>query len=148
MRVLVADDNITNQQVALGVLKKLGVGAEVVSNGVEALAAIAAKPFDVIFMDVHMPEMDGLEATRLIRSAQRDGAAWTRDRRLPVIAMTASAMQQDREDCRLAGMDDYLSKPIHPREVTETLTKWLPPVDAAEDLPQDTQLSEVVPSGC
>ncbi len=148
VRVLVADDNITNQQVALGVLKKLGVGAEVVSNGVEALAAIAAKPFDVIFMDVHMPEMDGLEATRLIRSAQRDGAAWTRDRRLPVIAMTASAMQQDREDCRLAGMDDYLSKPIHPREVTETLTKWLPPVDAAEDLPQDTQLSEVVPSGC
>ena len=145
VRVLVADDNITNQKVALGVLKKLGVNAEAVSDGTEAMAALAAKSFDVIFMDVHMPGMDGLEATRLIRIGERDRAAWTRDRRLPVIAMTASAMQQDREDCRLAGMDDYLSKPIHPREVTQTLTKWLPDEHDAEDLPQPRQLSEVVP---
>jgi signal transduction histidine kinase/PleD family two-component response regulator len=144
VRVLVADDNITNQQVALGVLKKLGVPADAVSDGAEALAALAAKSFDVVFMDVHMPGMDGLEATRNIRIAERDRAAWTRDRRLPVIAMTAAAMKQDREDCRAAGMDDYLSKPINPREVAQALTKWLPAEDGAEELVQGSELSEVV----
>jgi CheY-like chemotaxis protein len=144
VRVLVADDNITNQQVALGVLKKLGVEADAVPDGAEALAALAAKAFDVIFMDVHMPGMDGLEATRMIRIAERDRMPWTQERRLTVIAMTASAMQQDREDCRLAGMDDYLSKPINPREVAQTLTKWLPPEDKTEDLPEAGQMPEVV----
>jgi CheY-like chemotaxis protein len=144
VRVLVADDNITNQQVALGVLKKLGVPADAVSDGSEALAALAAKSFDLVFMDVHMPGMDGLEATRMIRAAEREGAAWTGNRRLPVIAMTAAAMKQDRDDCRAAGMDDYLSKPINPREVAQALTKWLPSEDAAEELVQGGQLSEVV----
>jgi signal transduction histidine kinase/DNA-binding response OmpR family regulator len=146
-RVLVADDNITNQQVALGVLKRLGVKADAVSDGTEALAALKAKSFHIIFMDVHMPGMDGLEATRLIRIAERDGAPWTGERRLPVIAMTASAMQQDREDCRLAGMDDYLSKPINPREVAQALMKWLPPEEDAEDSPRGGLLPEVVPLG-
>ncbi len=80
----------------------------------------------------------------MIRMAEREGAAWTRDRRLPVIAMTAAAMKQDRDDCRAAGMDDYLSKPINPREVAQSLTKWLPAEDGAEELAPGGELSEVV----
>ncbi|MCA1793109.1 MAG: response regulator [Desulfobacteraceae bacterium] len=120
-RILLAEDNITNQQVALGILKKLGLRADVVANGAEALKALEQIPYDLVLMDVQMPEMDGLEATRQIR----DPESAVRDHTVPVIAMTAHAMAGDREKCRKAGMNDYLSKPVAPEALAGTLEKWL-----------------------
>jgi len=121
VRILLAEDNITNQQVALGILKKLGLRADVVANGAEALKALEQIPYDLVLMDVQMPEMDGLEATRQIR----DPESAVRDHTVPVIAMTAHAMAGDREKCRKAGMNDYLSKPVAPEALAGTLEKWL-----------------------
>ncbi len=124
VEVLVAEDNLINQKVALGALKRLGIHAQVVSDGGEVLSALAAGTrFDLILMDVQMALMDGLEATRQLRKWERDRASATR---LPVIAMTAGAMQQNREECAEAGMDGYISKPINDAELAEILTKWLP----------------------
>ncbi len=117
-RVLLAEDNITNQQVALGMFKKLGLRADAVANGVEALKALETLPYDLVLMDVQMPEMDGLEATRHIRaSAVIHG--------IPVIAMTAHAMQGDRERCLQAGMNDYVTKPVSLQALARVLEKWL-----------------------
>ena len=121
-RILLAEDNITNQQVAVGILKKLGLRAEAVANGAEALKALETLPYDLVLMDVQMPEMDGLEATRRIR----DPRSAVQNHDIPVIAMTANAMQGDRERCLEAGMNDYLSKPISPRALADVLEKWLP----------------------
>ncbi|HEX8855045.1 MAG TPA: response regulator, partial [Thermoleophilaceae bacterium] len=107
LRVLVAEDNAVNQQLALKLLGRLGYVAEVAANGVEALEALRRQPFDVVLMDVEMPEMDGLEASRRIHQE------WPGDERPRIIAMTANAMEGDRETCLAAGMDDYISKPIH-----------------------------------
>ena len=114
-----AEDNVVNQQLALLVLQKLGYRAEVTANGLEALQALEREPYDVVLMDVQMPTMDGLEATRRIH--QR----WPERRRPHVIAATASAMQEEREACLAAGMDDYLSKPIRVDELAAALP--LPP---------------------
>jgi len=122
VRILVAEDNITNQQVALGILKKLGLRADAVANGAEAVKALETLPYDLVLMDVQMPEMNGFEATRQIRNPQ----SAVRNHRIPVIAMTAGAMQGDREKCLEAGMNDYVSKPISPQALAETLDKWLP----------------------
>ena len=105
LRVLLAEDNVVNQRVALRSLERLGYSADVAANGKEVLDHASRQSYDVILMDVHMPEMDGLEATRRIRE-QLGGqqGPW-------IIAMTASAMQGDREECIAAGMDDYISKP-------------------------------------
>jgi len=119
-RILLADDNITNQQVALGILKKLGLRADAVANGVEVLNALRTIPYDLVLMDVQMPEMDGLEATQRIRSSSEP-----LNNLIPIIAMTADAMQGDRERCLAAGMNDYLSKPVAPGELAETLKRWL-----------------------
>ena len=108
LRVLVAEDNPVNQRVAIGILRKLGVHPTVVDNGRAALEALARAPFDLVFMDVQMPELDGLEATRLLRR----GEATDLNRHVPVIAMTAHAMQGDRERCLDAGMTDYVTKPV------------------------------------
>jgi CheY-like chemotaxis protein len=116
--ILVADDNLTNQQIAVGILKKLGLRATTADNGAEVMEALRADKYDLVLMDMQMPVMDGLEATRRIR--ERFGLG------LPVIAMSASAMAGDREDCRQAGMDDFVSKPVVPRELASVLTKWLP----------------------
>ena len=127
--ILLAEDNVTNQLVAVGVLKNLGVDAEVVSNGVEALEALARKDYDLVLMDIQMPVMDGLEAVQHIRS----GDMPVRNRDIPVIAMTAHAMQGDQEKCLRAGMNDYLSKPVFPKTLREMMEKWLPAKSEANE---------------
>jgi PAS domain S-box-containing protein len=122
LRILVAEDNVVNQQLALLVLQKLGYRAEVTANGLEALQALEREPYDVVLMDVQMPTMDGLEATRRIH--QR----WPERRRPHVIAATASAMEEEREACLAAGMDDYLSKPIRVDELAAALRRCRPHV--------------------
>ncbi len=126
-RILLAEDNITNQQVALGILKKLGLSADAVANGREAIDALRMLPYDLVLMDVQMPEMDGLEATRQIRNPQ----SRVRNPEIPIIAMTALAMQGDREKCLEAGMNDYVGKPVSPTDLAGMLAKWLPMVSDA-----------------
>ena len=115
LRVLVAEDNPVNQRVVLLLLERLGYRADVVGNGTEALEAAAARPYDVIFMDVRMPELDGMEATRRIRT-ELPAAAQPR-----IVALTANAMAEDRESCLAAGMDDFVSKPVTAAELTRAL---------------------------
>jgi CheY-like chemotaxis protein/HPt (histidine-containing phosphotransfer) domain-containing protein len=122
VRILLAEDNITNQQVALGILHKFGLRADAVANGLEAIKALETLPYDLVLMDVQMPEMDGLEATRLIR----DPLSTVRNHQVPIIAMTAHAMQSDRDKCLEAGMNDYVSKPVAPQALMEALERWLP----------------------
>ncbi|MBM9536349.1 PAS domain S-box protein [Desulfobulbus alkaliphilus] len=128
-RILLAEDNPTNQQVALGILKKLGLKADAVANGKEAVKAVRTIPYDLVLMDVQMPVMDGLEATRQIRRYQ--SALDTTP--VPIIAMTAHAMRGDRERCLQAGMNDYLTKPVVPTTLIETLQQWLPREKATHD---------------
>ena len=122
VRILLAEDNITNQKVAMGVLKQMGVTVDVVANGVEAIRALEGLPYDLVLMDCQMPEMDGYEAARHIRSPQ----SAVLNHQIPIIAMTANAMKGDREKCIEAGMNDYLTKPVYPRALAKALDKWLP----------------------
>jgi PAS domain S-box-containing protein len=126
-RILIAEDNITNQQVAVGILTKLGMRADAVANGVEALQALRSIPYDMVLMDVQMPVMDGFEATRQVRSAHSEAL----DPAIPIIAMTAHAMHGYREHCLEIGMNDYVTKPISAKILSETVAKWLP--NHAED---------------
>ncbi|MCP5069618.1 MAG: response regulator, partial [bacterium] len=119
-RVLVAEDNLVNQKVAMALLKKLGVKADVVANGLEALEALEADHYDLILMDMQMPEMDGLTATRKIRESEREY------RDLSIVALTANAVQGERNRCIEAGMNDYLTKPVNPKALAEKLGMWLP----------------------
>jgi len=121
-RVLVAEDNPTNQLVIIGVLRKQGLSADAVGNGLEAIKALETIPYDIVLMDVQMPELDGLEATRRIR----DPESKVLDHAVPVIAMTAHAMVGDRETCLEAGMDDYVTKPVRPQELFEAIGRWYP----------------------
>ena len=118
--ILLAEDNLINQQVALGILQIQGYNVTVANNGREALDAHGQGAFDVILMDCHMPEMDGFEATREIRVREHSSG-----RRVPIIALTANAMAQDREACLSAGMDDHLSKPFSMLSLQETLDRWM-----------------------
>ncbi|WP_305043286.1 hybrid sensor histidine kinase/response regulator [Geoalkalibacter sp.] len=124
-RLLLAEDNPTNQQVALGLLRKLGLQADLAADGAQALAALARDDYDLVLMDVQMPRLDGLEATRMIRE---QGAA-VRNPAIPIIAMTAYAMQGDRERFLAAGMSDYLTKPLSTQKLAEVLQRWLVPDD-------------------
>ena len=128
--VLVAEDNPVNQRVAAAMLERLGYRADVVGNGLEVLDALERIPYAAVVMDCQMPEMDGFTATRLIR--EREGAA----RHTPVIAMTASAMEGDRERCLAAGMDDYVSKPVRIDELSAALDRHIRvPEPATSDSP-------------
>jgi len=123
MRILLCDDNAINQKVAARILQQLGYQPGLATNGLEALAALDRQPYDLILMDVMMPEMDGLEATRAIRERQRSGAP-NYSSRIVIVALTAHAMQGDREKCLAAGMDDYLAKPIRPADVRQVIERW------------------------
>ncbi len=129
-RILLAEDNLTNQMVAQAILKKLGFQSDIATNGAEALNALENTRYDLVLMDMQMPEMDGLEATRRIRDIQSS----VFNHNIPIIAMTANAMKEDREHWLEAGMNDYVSKPIKPQALSEMLLRWLP----KEDNPNQT----------
>jgi signal transduction histidine kinase/HPt (histidine-containing phosphotransfer) domain-containing protein len=124
LRILVVDDNEINQKVAVRILQQLGYQAELADNGLAALDSLERKPFDFIFMDLMMPEMDGLEATQILRKRQLTGEHKHYPSPIIIVAMTANAMQGDREKCIAAGMDDYLSKPVRPKDVRGMIEKW------------------------
>jgi CheY-like chemotaxis protein/HPt (histidine-containing phosphotransfer) domain-containing protein len=121
IRVLLVEDNVINQRVAIEVLRKVQIEVETAKNGLEAFAAVKKKKFDMVLMDIQMPEMDGYDATREIRKIPDF-------KELPIIAMTAHAMKGDREKCLEAGMNDYVSKPIEVDQLLATMTKWLDPL--------------------
>jgi PAS domain S-box-containing protein len=139
-RILVVEDNAVNQEVALGILRKLGLRADAVGDGAEAVELLKTLPYDLVLMDIQMPEMDGLEATRIIRNPQSN----ILNHHVPVIAMTANAMRGDRERCLEAGMNDYVSKPMSPQALLEALNAWLPS-DTPETRP-DGPANEVLVS--
>ncbi len=118
LRLLLVEDNAVNQKVALRILLQMGYRADVAGNGIEALQALRRQTYDLILMDVHMPEMDGLEATRVIC------AEWAASERPKIVAMTANAMKEDRAECLDAGMDDYITKPIRVGELQAALERW------------------------
>ncbi len=115
MRILLAEDNAVNQKLALRLLQQMGYRADVASNGIEAVECVQRQAYDVVLMDVQMPEMDGLDATREIHRRVAPGE------RPRIVAMTANAMQGDREACLAAGMDDYLTKPIRVDALVQAL---------------------------
>jgi signal transduction histidine kinase/DNA-binding response OmpR family regulator/putative methionine-R-sulfoxide reductase with GAF domain len=115
LRILLAEDNVVNQKLALRILQQLGYRADLAANGVEAVQSVERQPYDVVLMDVQMPEMDGLEAARVITTR------WAREQRPWIVAMTANAMQGDREECLAAGMDEYVTKPIRVERLVEAL---------------------------
>ena len=122
-RILVVEDNQVNQMVAVGMLQKLGLSADVAGNGVEALAALRDLPYDLVLMDVQMPVMDGVDATQVIR----EGAEGIRNPQIPIIAMTAHAMSGDADRFIASGMDGYLAKPVSLDELVQAMDRWLPP---------------------
>ena len=129
LRILLAEDNVVNQKLALRLLQQMGYGADLACNGMEAIEAVARQPYDVVLMDVQMPEMDGLEATRRIVARRPAGE------RPRIVAMTANATQGDREACLAAGMDDYLTKPIRIEELIASLARTEPRTDEQETTP-------------
>lgn len=129
-RILLAEDNIINQKAALGILKNSGFHTDTVNNGKEAVLRLETSTYDLVLMDVQMPEMDGFEATRVIR----DNTSAVSNHRIPVIAMTAHALDGDREKCLKAGMDDYIAKPIDREIFLETIHRWIGPEKQAFEI--------------
>jgi PAS domain S-box-containing protein len=144
-RILLVEDNLTNREVAKGMLKKLGLKADSATNGAEAIKALKANPYDLVLMDIQMPVMDGIEATRQIRNAEaeipkQDLGALRND--VTIIAMTAHAMKGDRERFLEAGMNDYLSKPISSKVLADKLEKWLAPGVGYKGKTEETRIQE------
>ncbi|HMM60749.1 MAG TPA: response regulator, partial [Candidatus Rifleibacterium sp.] len=129
------EDNYTNQEVALAILKKLGYKVDLVNNGVEAIAALEQKQYQLVLMDCQMPMMDGFEAAQTIRG----GATSVLNPSVPIIAMTANAMQGDKERCIQSAMDDYIAKPVQPKDLVEKLSLWL-----SKEKTQPVQVAEIV----
>lgn len=127
-RILLVEDDPTNQLLATELLGGFGCEVELAQNGFEAVAAAGARDFDVVLMDCRMPQMDGFEATRQIRAAQKGR------RRIPIVALTANAMNGDREKCLQAGMDDFLAKPIIPADLWKMVERWAQPAEAEPPL--------------
>lgn len=141
IRILLAEDNITNQKVALGILEKFGFRADAVANGIEVVKALETIPYDLVLMDCQMPEMDGYEAAREIRRIEKDQGQGTKEALLavhsiPIIAMTANVMEGDRKKCIDAGMNDYIPKPVRPQVLVEALEKWLTTPEAPSPKPK------------
>jgi CheY-like chemotaxis protein len=138
LSILVAEDNLVNQRLAARMLEKRGHRVTLAGNGQEALDAIVREDFDIVFMDVQMPEMDGMTATSLLRQREQGSS-----KHQVVIALTAHALKGDEERCLAAGMDGYLSKPIRPQELDDILSRWL----AARKISHDSPLvAEPAPS--
>jgi PAS domain S-box-containing protein len=129
VRILLAEDNTINRKLALHLLEKFGFQADAVANGQEAVQALTMAPYDLVLMDVQMPEMDGIEATQTIR----DPDSPVRNHQIPIIAMTAHAMLGDRENCLKAGMDDYVSKPIQPEQLFAAIYRQIAPKKKSEN---------------
>jgi PAS domain S-box-containing protein len=134
-RILVAEDGDVNKMVIAGIFEMLGVDADMVASGTEAVDAIRTSPYDLVFMDVQMPVMDGYATTKAVRKLETENrmpvGTTSSFVRIPIIAMTANALKGDREKCLDAGMDDYLSKPVSVKSMSEVLEKWLPKAPAA-----------------
>ena len=141
LRILLAEDNPVNQKLALRLLERLGYRADVAGNGLEAVEALRRQPYDVVLMDIQMPEMDGLEATRIVLQE------WPRERRPRIVAMTANAMREDREACLAAGMNDYLSKPVHVEALVEALSKCQPAAQPGPTTQHPTRESSLAVGG-
>jgi two-component system, sensor histidine kinase and response regulator len=136
--VLVAEDSPVNQLLAVRLLDRCGYRADVVADGREALAAVAQKRYAAVLMDCQMPELDGYEATEEIRRRESPGS------RLPIIAMTANSMAEDRDRCLAAGMDDYMSKPIRPNVLADTLRRWIEPGEGQPQVAEAAPAAEIV----
>jgi len=121
IRILIAEDDVTSQKVAMRIIEKLGFRVDAVANGEEAIKALETAPYDLVFMDVQMPKMDGFAATREIRNPKSK----IQNRNIPIIAMTAHAIKGDRERCLEAGMNDYVSKPVQPRQLIEAIERQI-----------------------
>ena len=137
LSLLVVDDNPVNRELVCALLEPFDIHIETASDGVEAVEAAARAHFDLILMDVQMPNMDGLTATRRIRAAEAPGA-----RRVPIVALTANVLPEQVERCIEAGMDDHLGKPIHPERLLEILGHWSS--DGEEADPSRTEASAAV----
>jgi CheY-like chemotaxis protein/HPt (histidine-containing phosphotransfer) domain-containing protein len=142
MHILLADDNLVNQKVARRLFEQMGYHIDIAGDGVEAIEAIRQHPYDMIFMDVQMPEMNGLEATQRVREIEKESGKSASI----IIAMTASAMTGDREKCLQAGMDDYLSKPVRPEAVQVAIERWGPLARKAHPKPVADDPPAVPPS--
>ena len=138
LRVLLAEDNVVNQKVAVRMLEKLGCTVDVAANGREAVEMWEQFPYAMVFMDCQMPDMDGLEATRQIRQLELVDGTHT-----PIVAMTANAMPKDADACLEAGMDDYLAKPVKTAQLDATLRRWSGPPGGPPTAPEPAG----VPSG-
>ncbi|MGB0465976.1 MAG: response regulator [Pontibacterium sp.] len=147
-RILVAEDNIVNQQVALGILRKFGLTVDIAANGVEVLNALRNFDYDLVVMDCHMPVMDGYEAARRIRNLSTD----VKNHQLPIVALTANAMEGDSDKSLAAGMSDHITKPVDPARLCAVLQKWLPAskqkeLSASDSMPPVTKDAEAIPEG-